>query len=208
MKTKVTANATSKNGASTKTKADAKVTVPAVLKASVSKVADAISGRVSAVKREGKSWVECAEVCKKLFKTKEAASPVLKQAFEDAGLTQGMFAAYRSNILSIAYPADPKAAQEAIADDLATHQIVAASRGSLKKSKKAGGGWIKVKRAEKRGGHNKVKPLDAFKNAMVLAFTAAQTAKLDEDQCATAIAEAAEAADYDLEALGEAIAKS
>lgn len=188
--------------------ATATVVVPAALKTAVASVASAITGRVSAVKREGQSWVETAQVLTKLFKTKEDASPVLKQAFEDAKLTDGMFAAYRSNILTLAYPADPVAAKQAAEDGLPTHQRVAAARGSLKKSKKKDGGWIKVKRAEKRGGHNKIKPLDKATADAALLATHCQTAKLDEDQIGVFLAKAFEEAGFDLEAIADVIAKA
>lgn len=209
MKTKVTTKVNTSTKATTG--AEATVTVPATIKAAVKVVADSIAGRVAATQKEGASWYSTADALNKLYKTRELAAPVLKQAFEDAGLTEGMYASYRSNILTLAYPENEKlkqAQEEAKKDGLTVHKVIAVTRGGLKKSRKGSGEYIKVKREEKRGAHNRQTPLEHFQKAITLAITAAQTGKLDEDQVATALAEALEAAEYDLEAIAAVIAKS
>lgn len=186
MKAKVTAKQTTK----TAPKADAKQTVkvPASVQSTVNAVKVAMANRQQATDKEQKSWVVCADDLKAKYKSRDDAAPVLKAAFEVAGMTEMMHGSYRSNILTLAFPDNEEEMKQGKADGLSTHQLVAVGRGSLKKSKKKDGGWIKVKRAEKRGAHNKIKPADKLDKDIALIATHVQTAKLDEDQVAVSIA--------------------
>lgn len=191
MKANVTTKAAKGNKAKADAKAPVKVTVPASIKNAVAAVIDAAAFRSAAAKKEEKSWLVCGEALRKLFKTKEDAAPVLKQAFEDAGKTDLKYSSYRSNILTLAYPGQmEKALKQAEQDGLDTHKLLAVVRGNLKKSKKKDGGYIKVKREENRGGHNKLKPTEKMDKDLVLIATHYFTAKLDEDQLAVSFAKA------------------
>lgn len=168
----------------TKSKAVEIVKVPAALTEAISVYASATTAKLAAGIKQEQTLVKTAEVVSKLFKTKEDAAPVLKQAFADAGLTSLVDSSQRSRILAQAFPSDPVVYNQAktapitflntkgekVTKAANTNQLTAIATGKLKPNKK--GVWLPVQSAGTQGGHNAKTPLDTMKTAIDNAITA------------------------------------
>lgn len=175
--------------AKTKTETTEAVKVPASLTASIAILVSAEAGVKLAVGGREKALVNIGETVAKLFKNKELASPVLKQAFENAKLTGPNASSQRSRILGQAFPVNPQYLQQAKAgpirfkngkgdvvekeaNTLQLNAIAAGSLAPIKQGKRTL--WVPVVKTagNQSGGHNVIKPLDAAKKAVETAATA------------------------------------
>lgn len=181
--------AQAKTTAETKAETTAPVKVPAALSASIATLVSAEATIKIAVGGREKALVQIGETVAKLFKSKEEASPVLKQAFENAKLTGPNASSQRSRILGQAFPVNPAALAAAKAGPIRfkngkgdivekeanTLQLNAIAAGSLAPVKQGKHTlWVPVVKAagNQSGGHNVIKPLEAAKKAVETAATA------------------------------------